>query len=95
MSMGMCFEHQNAIGSAEGNTIMTRLVFRKPQPSFEYEDDIEEMQRVLIANGYEASRDDLIACWTDYSDSYAAGWMGLPSNDDELLSILLGRLDEQ
>jgi hypothetical protein len=86
--------HGHEFGSAEGNTIMARLVFRKPDTSFEYEDDIEEMQRVLIANGYEASREDLIACWLDYSESFAAGWMGLPSNDDELLSILLGSMDE-
>jgi hypothetical protein len=57
-----------------------------------YPDDIDRMQRVLIANGCLAARADLEALWGDYSDSFAAGWLFLPESDDELLGILMGKL---
>lgn len=55
-------------------------------------EDVKRMQRVLQANGYHADLDDCARLWDDYSDMYAAGWLGLPSDDDELLNTLINQL---
>lgn len=51
--------------------------------------DVVRIQRVAEQNGYEA---DLEACaylWDEYSDRYAAGWLGLPEDDNDLWTLVL------
>lgn len=65
------------------------MIFRKKTSLDQYFNhrhigDVIRIQRVVEQNGYEA---DLEACaylWEEYSDRYAAGWIGLPEDDDDL-----------
>lgn len=57
-------------------------------------DDVKRMQSVLIREGHLVSLRECVNIWEDYSDSYAAGWMCLPSDDSELYNILIRDLDE-
>lgn len=42
----------------------------------------------------EISERDAEWLWEDYSESYAAGWLNLPNDDRELLSILTRYVEE-
>jgi hypothetical protein len=57
-------------------------------------DDVKRMQNVLISNGNLVSLQECADIWDGYSDSFAAGWMGLPSDDSDLYNILVLYLDE-
>lgn len=51
--------------------------------------DVVRIQQVCEQNGYEA---DLEACaylWDEYSDRYAAGWLGLPEDDNDLWTEII------
>lgn len=72
------------------------MIFRKKTPldnNFEHRhiSDVFRIQQVCEQNGYEA---DLQACaylWDEYSDSYAAGWLGMPESDDDLWSEIISQ----
>lgn len=51
--------------------------------------DVERIMRVLAQAGRFRGFFDCYEFWSQYSDSYAAGWMGLPDSDEELRQILL------
>lgn len=51
-------------------------------------DDVKRIQEVLLNNGYSSLLKDCGDLWEAYSDSYAAGWLGLPEDDEELWNIL-------
>lgn len=53
-----------------------------------HHEDVERIQRVILQNGYEADYDDAAKIWDDFSDSYSAGWLGLPDDDKELWQII-------
>lgn len=67
------------------------------QDKFEHRhiDDVKRIQVVLLKNGYDADLQSCASIWEDYSDSYAAGWLGLPESDDELFTIIGWRVDER
>lgn len=49
-----------------------------------HKDDAEIIKAVLIKKGYtNAGLNDAISLWGEYSDSYAAGWLGLPEDNEE------------
>lgn len=59
-----------------------------------YETDIERLIAVAKQQGYELDAHTAKWAWEDYSDMYAAGWLGMDSYSDyELVSILKNRLD--
>lgn len=67
---------------------------RIDQGKFEHrhQHDIERMQRVCRVNGYDAGLKDLAEIWDEYSYMFSAGWLGLPSSDDELWQILESKI---
>jgi hypothetical protein len=49
---------------------------------FEYQNDIDRIVKIFADKGYEISREDAVISWENYSESYAAGWMSLGSDDE-------------
>jgi len=49
---------------------------------FEYTKDIDRIVKIFADRGYEISQEDAVWAWESYSDSYAAGWMCLGSDDE-------------
>jgi hypothetical protein len=55
----------------------------------EYRSDCEIIQRVLITNGYlNTGLNDALRLWSEYSDSYCAGWLVLPDNDEDIFNSI-------
>ena len=52
--------------------------------------DVSEIVRVFARYGFSISRSDARAAWQRYSDSMAAGWMGLDSYDDSIYGNVRG-----
>ena len=50
----------------------------------EYQHDVERIVRIAATRGYILSPADAQAAWEAYSESMAAGWLGLPEDDNEL-----------
>jgi hypothetical protein len=48
---------------------------------FEFESDVKRIVRIFAERGYEISETDAENAWEQYSDSMAAGWMCLDSED--------------
>jgi len=57
-------------------------------------EDAERIQKILLNNGYTASPKECERLWEDYSDSMAAGWMGLPEKDEDVFWRISGYLDD-
>ncbi len=59
----------------------------KPDPTknyhWKYADDISRIVKAFASQGYEISNSDAILAWERYSDTYAAGWLILPSPEYE------------
>ena len=49
-----------------------------------YRDDCHRIQQALLNHGYTSDIQDCYELWSDYSDRYAAGWIGFPEDDDDL-----------
>lgn len=54
----------------------------------EYPNDVKRIQKILADRGYEASPMECEALWDKYSDSMAAGWMGLSDDDEEVFGCI-------
>lgn len=50
--------------------------------------DVKRIQEVLMKNGYDADLPSCAEIWEEHSDSYAAGWLGLPSDDNEIWGVI-------
>lgn len=55
-------------------------------------DDCGRIVRVAAANGYPITINNAYKLWSEYSDSYAAGWLYLPEKDEDLFSRIGGSL---
>jgi hypothetical protein len=64
---------------------MSRIKLRRAP---RYPDDCKRIAEVALKAGYAVSMWEAEAIWDAYSDSMAAGWMGLPDDDEELMSIV-------
>jgi hypothetical protein len=51
--------------------------------------DVRRMRAVLVKAGYMASENDIERLWDDYSSTSRGKWVTPPSDDAELLQILL------
>ncbi|MGM3411552.1 AbrB/MazE/SpoVT family DNA-binding domain-containing protein [Ralstonia holmesii] len=58
----------------------------------EFADDVDRMLLCLQEAGFEASDDDTVRAWSEYSDDNCAGWLALPEDDAPLREILLKHL---
>lgn len=50
--------------------------------------DVAELVERAKALGVTVSPESMFRIWDEYSESFAAGWLIAPDNDDEFLSIL-------
>ncbi len=57
-----------------------------------YGSDIDRIVQIYKDRGYELTRTDARLAWEAFSDSMAAGWLGLGS-DDEVFSDTVNHLD--
>lgn len=65
-----------------------------PFDAFSYASDIRRMVAVVAQQGARPiTADEAEYAWDAYSDSFCAGWMGLPDSDDDLFSILKDRIE--
>ncbi len=53
-----------------------------------YPEDTKHIVKVLAERGYEATELEAEELWEKYSDSMAAGWMGLPVEGAEVFSCI-------
>jgi hypothetical protein len=74
---------------------MIRKIENKPMSIHRHHSDVERLQRVMLQNGYEADYDSAAGIWEDYSDDYAAGWLGMPEEDDELWQRIEDRVERE
>jgi hypothetical protein len=54
--------------------------------------DVKRIQQVLKNNGYSSLLKDCGDLWDEYSETWCAGWLGLPETDEELWEILESKL---
>jgi hypothetical protein len=58
---------------------MIRLVRPKIKyKSSRYDEDVVRLQEAAKALGYVVTKEDMRAAWESWSESFAAGWLGLP-----------------
>lgn len=57
--------------------------------------DVERIHEVYQKNGIPVSLDTSAQIWDTHSDNYAAGWLGLPDDDEELWYILKNLYNSQ
>jgi hypothetical protein len=50
--------------------------------------DIDRIVKVLADRGIECSRHDAEYLWSEFSESLAAGWMILPTSDDDVFASI-------
>ena len=74
---------------------MIRKIRYEDNYQHRHQSDVERLQRVMLANGYDADLQSAAGIWEEYSDDYAAGWMGMPDDDNELWQIIQLRVEEE
>lgn len=73
---------------------MKRLVIPPPKPTeLRYPVDVQRIISVCEARGYVIDALTAEWAWCEYSDRYAAGWLFLPEDDEQLFSAVRGELD--
>lgn len=56
--------------------------------TYSYPHDVERIQRVFVDKGFVISRSGAHDAWDKYSDSFAAGWLILPDDDNVLFDAI-------
>ena len=74
---------------------MIRKIIKEDDYIHRHHSDVERLQRVMLQNGYEADLRSAADIWEEYSDDYAAGWLGMPENDDELWETIESRVERE
>lgn len=68
--------------------IVARRSIRLNEHQQRHASDVERIQRVALSHGVLLGWMDAYSLWDNHSDSYAAGWLFLPDNDDELWNTI-------
>jgi hypothetical protein len=74
---------------------MIRKIIKEDDYRHRHHSDVERLQRVMLQNGYEADLRSAAGIWEDYSDDYAAGWLGMPDDDEELWQTIEHRVERE
>lgn len=53
-----------------------------------YRMDADRIAKCLADRGYEATPQQAVRLWERYSESFAAGWLGLPESDEEVFECV-------
>lgn len=56
---------------------------------------VVEIVAVLRKRGYLISEFDAYRAWRDYSETFCAGWLYLPSDEDEIFAAITSRCYEE
>jgi hypothetical protein len=66
---------------------LKKLIFHDPDNNHRrYKSDIHRIVEIYLKNGYEISYEDAAHAWEAHSESYAAGWLCLPGEDNEVFN---------
>lgn len=68
---------------------MIDLYYYEQEPEDFREEDITHMLDILQDRGYTSTRTDIRRAWEAYSDSFCAGWLLLPDEDELVFNALL------
>ena len=69
---------------------LERWVRREP---IRHPEDVARLRSIMNSHGFDASDHDIQEAYSAWSeDTWAAGWMGLASDDDELFAALMTEL---
>ncbi len=71
---------------------MKTLKFKPPEwlkESFRWGDDVDRIVAICKANGFSISEADAHHAWEEHSDNYAASWLVLGDDEDEILQAVL------
>lgn len=67
---------------------MRRIKLKKNDPHREYRDDINRIVNAMAEAGFMCTDTEAKELWEEYSDSFAAGWLGLPSTNEEIVGCV-------
>jgi len=69
----------------------------KTQNEFKHrhQSDVERIQLVLLKNGHMVDLKTAAGIWEEYSDSFAAGWLSVPVDEDELWQEIKYRVEKK
>lgn len=72
------------------------ILLRRPTNKIpaDYRVDAVKIMRLLAGKDYEVSAQDAYEAWKEYSDVYAASWLIVPDDADEVLRSVLPYLEE-
>lgn len=59
-----------------------------------YPEDIIRIMKVAIDVNILLTPEEADMVWTEHSNSYAAGWLGLPDDDDVLATLIERNVDQ-
>lgn len=65
---------------------MKRIKLKINNPHSEYKNDIGRIISVMNDAGFHCSAEEAQKLWEEYSESYAAQWLILPTNPVEIMS---------
>lgn len=69
---------------------LPRLVFQR-RTELDFPADVARIVEVCLQKGYAISETDAFGVWQEESDSMCAGWLSLPTSDDELFECVMAR----
>ena len=70
---------------------LKKSYFKGTEPLWQenHREGSERLRRILVSKGFiNCSIGEAEGVWMQYSDSYAAGFLGMPDNDDELFDCV-------
>lgn len=51
--------------------------------------DVQRIYQVMTAGGVDTDLETCALLWDEYSEDYAAGWLGLPEYDEDLFDTVM------
>lgn len=73
---------------------MIKLRFKEDYPNFTYQNDIDRIVKIFAERGYEISHTDAMKGWKMVSNDWAAGWLTLYQNDEEIFKDCFRYMEE-
>lgn len=64
---------------------MKEIIVLGTGPKDVYSDDVVRIVSAMAGAGYKCSEDQAVELWVKHSDSLAAGWLGLPMLDEDIV----------
>lgn len=63
--------------------------------TFRWAEDVGRIIGVCYSKGYMISQYDAQAAWEQHSDDYAASWLILPTDNEQLFNIIIEQCKEE